>query len=83
MDAVAETLEEVRRQLSQGQTKKAADSLSFAVGLCEPGTVHQAELRSLAEQGKSRTFLFGRRRWDTIIEQIDALQTQQPRAVGQ
>jgi hypothetical protein len=83
MDALAETLEEVRRLLSQGQTKKAADSLSFAVGLCEPGSVHQAEMRSLAEQGRSRTFMFGRRRWDAIIEQIDAIQPQQPRAVNQ
>jgi len=83
MDSVSETLEEVRRLMSQGQTKKAADSLSFAVGLCEPGTVHQAEMRSLAEQGRARAFVFGRRRWDAIIEQIDALQQQRPRAVGQ
>jgi hypothetical protein len=83
MDAVSETLEEVRRLMSQGQTKKAADSLSFAVGLCEPGSVHQTEMRSLAEQGRSRSFMFGRRRWDAIIEQIDALQPQQQRAVGQ
>ncbi len=82
MDSVSETLEEVRRLMSQGQTKKAADSLSFAVGLADPGSMHLPEMHSLAEQGRSRAFVFGRRRWDAIIEQIDALQ-QQPRAVGQ
>ena len=83
MDAVAETLEEVRRLMSQGQTKKAADNLAFAVGLCEPGSVHEAEIRSLAEQGRSRAFVFGRRRWDGILEQLDALHSSQARSVGQ
>jgi hypothetical protein len=77
MDSVTETLEEVRRQMSQGQSKKAADSLAFAVSLSEPGSMHISEMRSLAEQGRSRAFVFGRRRWDAIIEQ------QQPRVVSQ
>jgi hypothetical protein len=83
MDSVSETLEEVRRLMSQGQTKKAADSLAFAVSLSEPGSMHQPEMRSLAEQGRARAFIFGRRRWDAILESIDALQEQEPRAVGQ
>ncbi len=82
MDSVSETLEEVRRLLSQGQNKKAAESLSFAVSLSEPGSMHQPEMRSLVEQGRSRAFVFGRRRWDAISMQIDGL-SQQQRAVGQ
>jgi len=73
-DTVTATIEEARRLLGEGHDKRAAELLAIAAGECRDSS-KAATIKTLAEQGRDRAGLFGKRRWDEAIRLCDEQMT--------
>ena len=69
-DTVSATIEEARRLLGEGQDKRAADLLAIAATECRDAS-KAGMIKALAEQGRARSGMFGKRRWDQAIRLAD------------
>jgi hypothetical protein len=73
LDDVEQTIEEARRLMAKGKTRRAAEMLLVAA---EDGRGGQLLLvRKLAIAGRNQAGWFGRKPWNRVLQQLDARQS--------